>query len=793
MGLQALFDKRHRKKYEKMAQKVLSLEGEISKLPDEELRQKTLQFKTELQNGKSIDDIKIEAAAVVREAAFRILGMRHYFVQIMGGLVLLDGDIAEMSTGEGKTLVSTIPVYIRALEGKGVHVITSNEYLAERDKEQMGEVHEFLGLTVGLNLAGMNTIEKQNAYAADVTYGVGNEFGFDYLRDHLIYDTSEQVQRPLHFAMIDEVDSILIDEARTPLIIAGRNPMPKDMYTFCDNIIKALVKDEDYEVDQESKSVAFTDEGIDKIQRMVGIKNLYDLEHRKINHHLSQALKANYILQKNVDYIVEEDKIQLVDMNTGRVMDGRSLSDGLHQALEAKEHVTITDENKTQSSITLQNFFRKYNMLSGLTGTGKTEEQEFTKLYNMMVVQIPTNKPKIRKDLDDLLFVSKHDKYLAIVDEVQRQYVTGRPILIGTTSVEQSLELAQYLDESTEIPFQVLNAQTVEFENELIATAGEEFSVMIATNMAGRGTDIHLEPRSKELGGLLVICCERNDSRRVDNQLIGRAGRQGDPGESRFFISLDDNLFIRHAGEERMESLQKKLKYDEKTKLIKNKSAYKLVKNLQLVAEGRHYSSREYTTKLDDVLNDQRDVIYNLRERVLVGKDILEIAITYFKEHIEAVVTELCPPGTLASEWDLNALKERLTPLFIDVPIELPQSVENEKELFEHLNYYAKLYEQSLHHKNQQGIVEQLLKVPMLSAIDFVWMEHIELMADLKDGSGLKSFAKAESDPLRAYQLEGYEVFNETLDRIKQQVSKKLATVSSRIEIEGDTVTVVGF
>lgn len=790
MGLQNFFDKRQRKKYEKMAKVVLSLESKYAALTDEELIQKTRVFKTELASGKTIDDIKIEACATIREAAYRVLGMRHYFVQIVGGLVLLDGDVAEMSTGEGKTLVATIPSYIRALEEKGVHIITSNDYLAERDKEQMGQVHEFLGLTVGLNISGIELNEKQKAYAADITYGVGTEFGFDYLRDHLIFEDNQKSQRPLYFAIIDEVDSILIDEARTPLIIAGKSPLPKEMYAFCDRIVKALKKNDDYVLDMEYRSVTFTDEGIDKIQRMIGISNLYEIKHRKINHHLSNALKANTILRKNVDYIVENNEIKLVDINTGRVMEGRSLSEGLHQAIEAKENVELTDENTTQSTITLQNYFRKYHYLSGMTGTAKTEEAEFRKLYNMVVVQIPPNKPRQRLDLVDRIYETNEEKYMAITNEVQKQFETGRPILIGTTSVEQSIEIAEYLDDHTTIPFQILNAQTVEFESELIAHAGEQYSVMIATNMAGRGTDIILEPISRELGGLSVICAERNESRRVDNQLIGRAGRQGDPGQSQFFISLEDDLFVRHAGEERMEKLKKKIKKD-KTGLLLNKQPYKLVNILQLISEGRHYSSREYITKLDDVLNEQRDVVYNIREQVLEGKGIIELCIRYLKEHIEVLVTKNCPPEIETKDWDLITLKEDLKPIFSDILIDLPETAKNEKEIFNILQNLVELYEKSLQDKNHQSILENFIKQRMLTQIDHIWVNHIETMAALKDGSGLRSVA--QEDPLRAYQLEGYEVFNEMMAILKENIAKELAMVSSRIEISSDTVTVVGF
>lgn len=780
MALSKILDNKYKKKFEKLALKVLALEEKFTKLTDEELREKTEKFKTELLNGKTIDDIKVEASATVREAAYRVLGMRHYFVQIMGGLALLEGDIAEMATGEGKTLVATIPSYIRALEGKGVHVITSNEYLAGRDKEQMGKVHEFLGLSVGLNVAGIETFEKQQAYAADITYGVGNEFGFDYLRDHLIYDNTQRVQRTLYFAIIDEVDSILIDEARTPLIIAGKNTMSKEMYTICDSIIKSLKQDEHYIIDVESKTVSLTDGGVERIQKVLGVENLYDLENKKMNHSLTQALKANTIFQKNVDYIVENNQIHLVDMYSGRVMEGRTFSDGLHQALEAKENVLITDENTTHSTITLQNFYRKYQFLSGMTGTAKTEEQEFRKLYNMIVVQIPTNKPRIRIDLDDSIYETKDEKYMAIVNEVTKQHETGRPILIGTTSIEKSIEVAEYLDKYTNIPFQVLNAQTAEFESDLIATAGEEGSVMIATNMAGRGTDIILDPRSKELGGLLVLCTERHSSRRIDNQLIGRSGRQGDPGESRFFISLEDDLFARY-GAESLEKINKKLKKDVDGRIL-NKVVYKMKDNLQLIAEGLNYSVREYTTKLDDVLNEQRDVIYGIREQFLAEQGILERVTSYMKEHIEALATQYCSPDTQTEEWDLKGLQTKLITSLPGVVVELPKKIENANELFKYLQNYADLYINNLNEKNVNGILVQFLKHKILSAVDRTWTNHIKDMDQLKEGTFLKSYAK--EDPFGTYQLDGFKLFNEMFNKLKEEITFELASVSSSIQIE---------
>lgn len=788
MGLASILDKHYLKKLEKTARKVLEKQTEYEALSDEQLQNKTDEFKLALANGKTIDDIKIDAFATVREAAYRVLGMRHYFVQILGGLALLDGDIAEMATGEGKTLVASLPSYLRALEGKGVHVITSNEYLAKRDKEQIGLVHEFLGLTVGLNVSNMQVPEKQEAYSADITYGVGNEFGFDYLRDHLIYDTSQRVQRPLYYAIIDEVDSILIDEARTPLIIAGKSQMQKTMYDHCNTIIQTLKKETHYTVDPETKSSVFTDEGVEKVEKILGIENLYDLKNIQIHHHLVQALRANTVLKRNVDYIVEDDKIQLVDINTGRIMEGRSLSDGLHQAIEAKEGVTITDENKTQSTITLQNFYRKYQILCGMSGTTKTEEREFRNLYGMNVYQIPTNKPRIRLDLSDLVFSTRDAKYRALVDRVKEEHETGRPILIGTTSVEASIEVANYLDQ-TDIPFEVLNAQTAEFEARLISTAGQEGSVMIATNMAGRGTDIILEERSKEIGGLLVLCTERHESRRVDNQLIGRAGRQGDPGETQFYISLEDDLFIRY-GHDRMESLKKKMKVDS-SNLVLNKNIHKITNNIQGVAEGISYSGREYTTKLDNVLNDQRDAIYGLREQILEDEDILDHAIKMLKSHLEDIVTIHCPANDDAENWNIKALIRDLQNLFPDIDLTaMPNEFESIEEVFDQITGYMEQYIEVMKEKNRNHIFSQFLRQRFLIAIDRVWVDHIDAMTHLKNGIFLRSYA--QEDPLRAYQLDGWKTFKETMETLNKNVAELLAVLNKRIQLDGDNILVSG-
>lgn len=537
------------KKYQKFVTEINRLEIEFEQLSDQELKQKTTYFKELLSNGKTIEDIKVEAFATVREASKRTLGMRHFDVQLIGGLALLEGNISEMPTGEGKSLVASLPSYLRALEGKGVHVITVNEYLAMRDKEQIGQIHEFLGLTVGINLTEMSPDEKQEAYQADITYGIGTEFGFDYLRDHMILDEELKVQRPYHFAIIDEVDSILIDEAKTPLIIANKASLYSKLFSVCSKVVRRMENDVDYTIDLETRTAFFSEEGINKIEKAFSINNLYDLKHQVLYHYMIQSLYAEVIFKKDVDYIVHEGKIELIDSFTGRVMEGRSLSDGLHQAIEAKEGLELTEENKMQATITIQNYFRMYPILSGMTGTAKLEEKEFQQVYGMDVVQIPTNKPKQRIDLEDLIFATIPQKYEALTKEVLKRHATGQPILIGTTSIEQSEMVAKYL-EHAKLPYNLLNAKSVEQEVDLISKAGQKNQITIATNMAGRGTDIVLGPGVAELGGLCVLGTERHESRRVDDQLKGRAGRQGDPGVSQFFISIEDVITERFAAEQ---------------------------------------------------------------------------------------------------------------------------------------------------------------------------------------------------------------------------------------------------
>ncbi|WP_421052532.1 accessory Sec system translocase SecA2, partial [Lysinibacillus capsici] len=609
---------RQLKRYYKIVDQINNLEEKYVDKSDAELREMTFIFKNQLEQGEPITSIIPDAFAVVREASKRVLGMRHFDVQLIGGLVLTEGNIAEMPTGEGKTLVASLPSYVRALEGKGVHVITVNDYLAKRDYELVGQIHRFLGLTVGLNVPMMEADAKKEAYNADITYGVGTEFGFDYLRDNMAYSLADKVQRPYHFAIIDEVDSVLIDEAKTPLIIAGKMPSNEELHRIAAMLAKRFKKDEDYDFDDETKATSLTDKGIEKVEAAFNIDNLYDLEHQTLFHYVIQAVRAHVMFKRDVDYIVKEDKIELVDMFTGRILEGRSLSDGLHQAIEAKEGVTITDENKSMAQVTIQNYFRMYPKLSGMTGTAKTQEKEIREVYGMEVVQIPTNRPRQRIDQPDLIFNTQEAKYKYVTAEVKKRHEKGQPILIGTTSILQSETVADYLKKE-KLTFQLLNAKTVEQEVELISQAGQKGRITVATNMAGRGTDIMLGEDVHELGGLYVIGTEKHESRRVDNQLRGRSGRQGDVGESRFILSIEDDMFRRYAKEE-VEKFSAKMIVDDQG-IIQNKEVQELIDRTQRIVEGSQYGMREYNLKLDDVINDQRTVLYGLRDKILAGED----------------------------------------------------------------------------------------------------------------------------------------------------------------------------
>jgi preprotein translocase subunit SecA len=759
---------RHIKKYQKMVDEINKLEPVFEKLPDNELRAKTDEFKIALQKGKTVEDICVEAFAVVREATKRVLGMRHYDVQLIGGLALAEGNIAEMATGEGKTLVASLPSYLRALENKGVHVITVNDYLAKRDRNLIGQIHEFLGLTVGLNLPQMQPWEKKAAYLADITYGVGTEFGFDYLRDHMVMNKEAKVQRPYHFALIDEVDSVLIDEAKTPLIIAGKSSGNKELRRIVSKFVKRLKPEVDYQVDNETKTVSLLPEGIDKVENNFAIDNLFHIEHQPLYHYVIQAVRAEVLFKKDVDYIIKNGKIELIDQFTGRVMEGRSLSDGLHQAIEAKENLEITDENKTYASITIQNYFRMYPILSGMTGTGKTEEKEFLKIYNMEVITIPTNRPKIRVDMPDLIYRSTDEKYQAVTKEVLQRHKKGQPVLVGTTSISQSEKLATYFDRA-KIPYQLLNAKNVEKEADLIAKAGQYGMVTISTNMAGRGTDILLGEGVAELGGLHVIGTERHESRRIDNQLKGRSGRQGDPGSSQFFISLEDDMFQRYA-QENLEKIKSKMKI-QKDGLVVYKNIEKFVDNTQKIVEGIMFSIREYNLKLDDVINQQRNVIYLLRDQILETDQLIDMFIDILKSVVKMETDAIMRDGT----GSRKQLEQVLKQLLANPYLKLVDQLESSQEIDKFIAPYVKQFIDKVRQVSDQPEVEQDLRNLMLVTIDRYWTEHLEAMTRLKEGISYRQYQ--QEDPMRIYEKEGFDIFQETYNQIQKSIVIQFATI----------------
>ncbi|ATA61461.1 accessory Sec system translocase SecA2 [Geobacillus stearothermophilus] len=772
-------NERQLKKYMRIVEQINGLEPKMEKLTDAELRAKTDEWKEQLASGKSVDDIKVEAFAVVREAAKRVLGMRHFDVQLIGGLVLAEGNIAEMATGEGKTLVASLPSYLRALEGKGVHVITVNDYLAKRDRNLIGQIHEFLGLTVGLNLPLMSPQEKKRAYEADITYGIGTEFGFDYLRDHMVYDAAEKVQRPYHYAIIDEIDSVLIDEAKTPLIIAGKARPSADLHYVAAKLVKRFERDIDYLFDAETKTVNLTDDGIEKVEKAFGIDNLYDLQHKVLYHYVIQALRAHVLFKRDVDYIVRDGKVLLVDAFTGRVMEGRSLSDGLHQAIEAKEGLEITEENKTHASITIQNYFRMYPILSGMTGTAKTEEKEFQRIYGMDVVPIPTNKPKIRLDLPDRVYMTRHDKYVAVAKEVKRRHESGQPVLIGTTSILQSEEVAKYLDQE-HVPYELLNAKTVEQEAEVIAKAGQRGRVTIATNIAGRGTDILLGEGVDKLGGLHVLGTERHESRRIDNQLKGRAGRQGDPGSSQFFLSLEDEMFRRFAAEE-TEKWKAKLKADE-TGCILNDEIHAFVDKVQRIVEGLNFSVREYHLKLDDVMNEQRNVIYHIRDRVLGEEDRVGLVAPMIRSACERIVEAYTPSEQIPEEWDVGRMAEELNRILYRPPVAFDRPPADRDDVKRTVAEAVDAQLSFLEGKKGDSRLQSLLKSVMLTVIDDHWMRHLDHMMLLKEGIGLRQYQ--QEDPIRLYQKEGFELFQAMYAAIENEISIHTTRLLQALEQE---------
>lgn len=765
------------KRYYKIVDQINNLEPTYSSMTDDELKNMTNEFKERIANGEELSNIIPDAFAVVREASKRVLNMRHFDVQIIGGLVLTEGNISEMPTGEGKTLVASLPSYVRALEGKGVHVITVNDYLARRDFELIGQIHRFLGLTVGLNVPMMDQGQKKQAYNADITYGVGTEFGFDYLRDNMVRTFEEKVQRPYHYAIIDEVDSVLIDEAKTPLIIAGKMGANDELHRIASILAKRFKKEEDYDFDDETKATSLTEQGIEKVEAAFGVDNLYDLEHQTLYHYVIQAVRAHVMFQRDVDYIVKDDKIELVDMFTGRILEGRTLSDGLHQAIEAKEGVTITEENKAQAQITIQNYFRMYPILSGMTGTAKTQEKEFNEVYGMRVIQIPTNRPRQRVDQPDIVFNTVEAKYEYVAQEAVERHKKGQPVLIGTTSILQSEKVAQSLDEHG-LSYQLLNAKTVEQEVELISQAGQKGRITVATNMAGRGTDIVLGEGVAELGGLYVIGTEKHESRRVDNQLRGRSGRQGDPGESRFILSIEDDMFRRYAKDD-VEKFEKKMDVNDIGR-ITNKEVNELVDRTQRIVEGSHFSMREYNLKLDDVINEQRRVIYTLRDSILKRDHLLGKLKDMLVDTVDFAVRENAPEEVDKHEWKYEDIEETVNSLFLTpVTVDRDESkvnriIKSMEPSINELNEYIDSFE------NNERIMQVIPQV-MLSFIDSMWVKHLEQMAHLKEGIGFRQYQ--QEDPMRIYQREGLELFGKNYQEVRRAIVEELVVFMKSLEI----------
>ncbi|MGL5439315.1 MAG: preprotein translocase subunit SecA [Filifactoraceae bacterium] len=820
--------KREIKRLSKIVDKVNSFENDLKGLTNEDLRKKSEGFKERLTNGSTVDEILPEAFAVCREASSRILGMRHYDVQIMGGIVLNEGRIAEMKTGEGKTLVATLPVYLNALTGNGVHVITVNDYLAKRDMEQMGKLYNFLGLTTGVIVHGLDNEQRREAYNSDITYGTNNEFGFDYLRDNMVIFKNNMVQRPLNYAIVDEVDSILVDEARTPLIISGQGQKSTQMYTLANTFVNMLKLDVDYTINEKENASVLTDEGIEKACIYFNVDSLTDIANMEVNHHIAQALRANTLMRRDVDYVVKDDEIIIVDEFTGRLMFGRRYSDGLHQAIEAKEGVKVQRESKTLATITFQNYFRMYKKLSGMTGTAKTEEDEFRSIYKMDVIQIPTNKPVVRKDHEDVIYKNEEQKYRAVIEEVVERHKSGQPILIGTISIENSEILSGMLKRKG-VVHEVLNAKNHGKEAEIVAQAGRYNAVTIATNMAGRGTDIILggnpnfltdkemrrlgyedrvisfasgfapteeeelllareeyqkilNVKKKEIeieqkqvinaGGLAIIGTERHESRRIDNQLRGRSGRQGDPGETRFYISLEDEL-MRLFGSERIAGIIEKVGLEDDTP-IEAKMLTRSIESAQKKVEGKNFSVRKTVLQYDDVMNKQREIIYNERRRVLEGEDLKEQILKMIEEVAESVISSHVPDGSYPEEWDLKAIQDSISMEFgIKLDL-LGKNIENisKNEIIEEVISIAKSIYAEKEEKLGENSCREVERVILLQAVDTKWMDHIDAMDQLRQGMGLRAIG--QEDPIRAYQLEGFEMFDSMTNAIKTETVRHL-------------------
>jgi len=835
------------KKVSKIADKVMTYDEAMQALTDEELREKTKEFKDRLQQGETLDDILPEAFAVCREAAWRSLGMKHFYVQIIGGIVLHQGRISEMKTGEGKTLVATLPAYLNALEGKGVHVVTVNDYLAKRDMEWMGKLYTFLGLTVGCVIHGISEEERRAAYQADITYGTNNEYGFDYLRDNMVVYKDDMMQRELNYAIIDEVDSILIDEARTPLIISGRGDKSTDMYKRADGFVRTLKEgeDNDFTIEEKDKQIALTDAGVEKCEKYFGIENFSDPENMEINHHVLQALKARNMMKRDVDYIVRDGEVVIVDEFTGRLMFGRRYSDGLHQAIEAKENVLVRSESKTLATITLQNYFRMYQKLAGMTGTAKTEEGEFREIYNMDVVVIPTNKPIARQDLQDAVYATERGKYKSIVNMVVEAHKTGQPVLVGTTSIEKSELIANALRKHGIKNYNILNAKQHEKEAQIVAEAGRLGAITIATNMAGRGTDIILggnpefeakrdmakngyddeaiafatsfvqsddpellrareefqklhakykeerreeQEKVRELGGLCIVGTERHESRRIDNQLRGRSGRQGDPGQTQFCLSMQDEL-MRLFGGERMQAMVQRLGVEE-DEAIEAGMITKQIENAQKKVEGKNFSIRKYVLQYDNVMNKQREIIYGERKRVLFGEDLREDVTSMTKQLIDEVVDPVVIASKFPEEWDFETINKglkKITPDFKALTFTEEDFADMDEE-----NLKARLYDnfEQIYQKKEEEIgIEQLREVErmiLIRVVDNKWMDHIDAMDQLKSGIGLRGLGG--QDPAGAYAQEGFDMFELMVNSIKEDFVKACYNVTVQTSAERKNV-----
>lgn len=770
-------DRRELKKFEKLATKVESLGDEYEKLSDEQLQAKTPEFRKRLKNGETLDDILPEAFATAREGAKRVLGLYPFRVQIIGGIALHYGNIAEMMTGEGKTLTATLPVYLNALTGKGVHVVTVNEYLSSRDESEMGQLYKWLGLSVGLNLNSMSADEKRDAYDCDVTYSTNSELGFDYLRDNMVVYKDQMVQRPLNYAIIDEVDSILIDEARTPLIISGQAEQANSEYIRADRFVKTLVEDKsdddvdddedhgDYKIDWPTKTINLTNQGIKKACEHFGLKNLYDIDNQVLVHHIDQALRANYIMLKDIDYVVQNGEVMIVDSFTGRVMEGRRYSDGLHQAIEAKEGVKIQEESKTQATITYQNFFRMYKKLAGMTGTAKTEEEEFREIYNMEVITIPTNRPIARKDLPDILYPTLDSKFEAVVKEIKERHAKGQPVLVGTVAIESSERLSQMLNQAG-IPHAVLNAKNHAKEAEIIMNAGQRGAVTIATNMAGRGTDIKLGPGVKELGGLAVIGTERHESRRIDNQLRGRSGRQGDPGVTRFYLSLEDDLMKRFGGD-RVKLFLDRISDNDDDKVIESRMITRQVESAQKRVEGNNYDTRKQTLQYDDVMRTQREIIYGERMQVISEeKSLKNVLMPMIKRTIDHQI-DMYTQGD-KKDWRNDQIRDFISSAITDEETTKKLNMKHlsAEELKKRLYQIAE--DNYAEKEKQLADPEQMLefeKVVILRVVDERWTDHIDAMDQLRQSISLRGYGQL--NPLVEYQEAGYRMFEEMISNIE--------------------------